>query len=88
MKERVSVITRKGQITIPAEMRKALDLNEGDKVEISLEDDTVLLKRSSGSVVARTAGALRSDALLLSAEEEREAAERAIAEDVVSRSGV
>ncbi len=87
MNERVSVITRKGQVTIPAEMRKALGLDEGDKVEISLEDDAVRLRRSSGSVVARTAGALGSDAPLLTAEEEREAVERAIAEDVVSRSG-
>ena len=38
-----------------------------------------------GSVVQRTAGLLRSDAPLLSAEEERAAAERAIAEDVVRR---
>ncbi|MDP9379923.1 MAG: AbrB/MazE/SpoVT family DNA-binding domain-containing protein [Chloroflexota bacterium] len=88
MNERVSVVTRKGQITIPAEMRKALDLNEGDKVALSLEEGEVRVRGSSGSVVARTAGALRSDAPLLSPEEEREAAERAIAEDVVSRSGV
>lgn len=40
-----------------------------------------------GSVVQRTAGLLRSDTPLLSAEEERAAAERAIAEDVVRRMG-
>lgn len=32
MKEYVSVITRKGQVTIPAEIRRALDLHEGDAV--------------------------------------------------------
>ena len=40
-----------------------------------------------GSVVERTAGLLRSDAPLLAAEEERAAAQRAIAEDVVKRLG-
>ena len=32
MNERFSVVTRKGQITIPADFRKALGLKEGDKV--------------------------------------------------------
>jgi bifunctional DNA-binding transcriptional regulator/antitoxin component of YhaV-PrlF toxin-antitoxin module len=31
MHERLSVVTRKGQITIPAEFRRALGLKEGDK---------------------------------------------------------
>ncbi len=87
MNQRVSTVTRKGQITIPVEMRRALDINEGDKVELSLEEDGVKRKRSSGSIVARTAGALKSEVPMLSPEEEREAAERAIAEDVVRRMG-
>ena len=87
MTGRLSVVTRKGQVTIPVEMRRALDLNEGDRVEISLEEDGVKLRRSSGSVVARTAGALRSNTPPASAEELREIAERGIAEDVVARMG-
>lgn len=38
MEERLTVMTRKGQITIPAEIRRALGLKEGDKVAISLPD--------------------------------------------------
>jgi AbrB family looped-hinge helix DNA binding protein len=34
--ERLTVVTRKGQITITAEIRRALGLKEGDKVAISL----------------------------------------------------
>lgn len=86
MNERVTVVTRKGQITIPAEIRKALELSEGDKVAVSLDGEEVKVRRSHG-VVARTAGILRSDTAALSAEELREAAERAIAEDVVERMG-
>ncbi len=84
MKERVTVVTRKGQITIPAEIRRVLHINVGDKVVVSLEEDGVKLKPSAG-VVARTAGALKSDSPLLTPEQEREAAERAVAEEVVSR---
>jgi AbrB family looped-hinge helix DNA binding protein len=38
MYEQVSVLTRKGQVTVPAEIRRALGLREGDKVIFSLED--------------------------------------------------
>jgi AbrB family looped-hinge helix DNA binding protein len=84
MNERFSVVTRKGQITIPADFRKALGLKEGDKVALSLEQGEVKLSRT-GSVVAATAGALKSDMPALSPEEERRAAEQAIADDVIER---
>jgi len=38
MKELLTVVTRKGQITVPAAIRKALALREGDKVALSLTD--------------------------------------------------
>jgi len=33
-----SVVTRKGQITLPVEIRRVLGIKEGDKVELSLSD--------------------------------------------------
>jgi len=84
MKERLSVVTRKGQITIPAEIRRALDIKEGDKVAFTMEAGEVKLSRT-GSVVAATAGALKSDMPPLTPEKEREAAEQAIAQDVAAR---
>jgi antitoxin PrlF len=38
-KEILSTITSKGQVTIPAEVRKHLDLKAGDKVVFVLEDE-------------------------------------------------
>jgi antitoxin PrlF len=38
MKELLSVITRKGQVTVPAEVRRSLGLKQGDKVAFRLED--------------------------------------------------
>jgi antitoxin PrlF len=47
MYEQLSVLTRKGQVTIPAEIRRALGLREGDKVVFSLEN------ASTGQVTVR-----------------------------------
>lgn len=81
---RSSVITRKGQVTIPAEIRAELGLREGDRVEFVVKNKTVsLIPR--GSFVARTAGIVRSRGKPLSAEELREAAANAIADDVEKR---
>jgi len=38
MRELLTVVTRKGQITVPAEIRKALNLKEGDKVALSISE--------------------------------------------------
>ncbi len=86
MKERVSVVTRKGQITIPAEFRKALGLKEGDKVALSLEEGEVRLSPTE-SIVTRTAGIFKTDEPAKTAEELRVLAEEAVAADVMERSG-
>ncbi len=39
MKEQYTVVTRKGQITVPAEIRKALGLRMGDRIAVSLDSD-------------------------------------------------
>jgi len=36
-------VTRNGQITIPAAIRQELEIQEGDRVEVSVVDDTVVL---------------------------------------------
>jgi AbrB family looped-hinge helix DNA binding protein len=86
MKELWTVVTRKGQVTVPAQIRKELELKEGDKVAFVLDEGQVRLVRTS-SVVQRTAGALKSRKPPLTAEELREEAERAIAEGAVQRMG-
>ena len=86
MRQPESTVTRKGQITVPIEIRKALGIKSGDRVSFVLEDGTARLERR-GSVTDRTAGLFRSTQLALSAEQLREAAEQAIADEVIERSG-
>jgi antitoxin PrlF len=85
MNEQLTIVTRKGQVTIPADIRRALGIKEGDKVAFVLEDDQVTLTRK-GSVVEQTAGALKSDMPALTPQEERAATEQAIAEEALERS--
>ena len=75
-----SVLTRKGQVTIPAEVRRKLGLKRGDRVAFVLDDGSVRLVREA-SVTERTAGIFRTKEPPLTAEELRRAAEEAIAED-------
>jgi len=49
-------------VTIPVEMRRALGLEPGDKVEFTREGDRIVLSRPR-SVVAETAGALAAYAV-------------------------
>ncbi len=86
MKELLSTVTTKGQVTIPVEIRRRLGVNPHDKVAFVLDDDHVQLVRR-GSVVDRTAGIFKTSQPPLTAEELRESAERAIAEDVAERMG-
>ena len=50
-------MTRKGQVTIPAEIRDRLHLTEGDRFVVTVHDGDVVL-RTERSIVASTAGAL------------------------------
>lgn len=86
MKERLSIVTRKGQVTVPAEIREVLGIKPGDKVAFVMEDGGVELRRT-GSVVEATAGAFKDRGPVMTAEELRREAERAIAEDAMGRSG-
>jgi AbrB family looped-hinge helix DNA binding protein len=52
---RTTTLTRKGRVTIPTEIRKALGLVEGDRLEVQLDSETVCLRRAE-SVITRTAG--------------------------------
>jgi AbrB family looped-hinge helix DNA binding protein len=84
MKEHTTRMTRKGQVTIPVAIRQALSLKQGDYVDWLIEEGHVRLRRSS-SIVARTAGILKSDGPSYTTEEERAAAEQAIAEEAEQR---
>jgi AbrB family looped-hinge helix DNA binding protein len=44
-----ATVTSKGQITIPAEVRRALDLHEGDRVVFRVVEGRTLLQRESSS---------------------------------------
>ena len=84
MKELLATVTSKGQITIPVEVRRSLGLRQGDKVAFVIDDRQVVLRRT-GSVVAATAGALRSARSPLSAKDLRVAAEADMSEETTDR---
>ncbi len=82
MAQHLTVLTRKGQITIPAEIRRALDLKEGDKIAVTLDGGRAHLA-PYGSVTERTAGIFKNAGPVLSAEELRDAFAQGVADEVI-----
>lgn len=58
MNEYITTVTRKGQITIPVDIRRALGIEEGDKIAVALEgeDAGVIVVRPVRSVADMTYG--------------------------------
>jgi AbrB family looped-hinge helix DNA binding protein len=80
----VTVVTRKGQITIPADVWRALGLREGDRVSVVVEGGHARIQRAGG-VIARTGGIVKTSQPPLSDDELREQTESAIAADAIER---
>ncbi|MDQ3695181.1 MAG: AbrB/MazE/SpoVT family DNA-binding domain-containing protein [Chloroflexota bacterium] len=85
MVARDTTLTRKGQITIPIEIRQALNLTEGEKLSVEQHGEAVLVRRAI-SVAERTAGGLAQYRRIppLTPSEERAAFEQAVADEVMA----
>jgi AbrB family looped-hinge helix DNA binding protein len=83
MVSHTTTLTRNGQVAIPIEIRRALDLNAGDQVEVEQQGEVILVRRAR-SVAERTGGILVGYRLAtpLPAEDERAAFEQAVADEV------
>ena len=68
---RTARLTTKGQVTIPADVRRLLGVGQHDQVTFLVEAGEVRLTASAVSVVARTAGVLKDSQPRLSAREEK-----------------
>lgn len=81
-----SRMTSKGQVTVPAALRKELGLAPGDRVEFVQENGSVRVRKAE-SVVMRSAGSVQPPPGRenWSWEEIREFTEREIAKDVLRR---
>jgi len=81
-----SVVTRKGQITLPVEIRRALGIKEGDKVELSLSDagQALVILRPVRSIAEATFGAVAPRKQPEDFQELRRECEDGIAEDLMA----
>jgi AbrB family looped-hinge helix DNA binding protein len=86
MVARRTTVTRKGQVTIPIDIRRRLGIKEGDKLAVEVHDDEIVFRRAQ-SYAERTAGILAKYRLHvpMTPEEEREAFGQAIAEEVAEQ---
>ncbi len=78
----ISQVTTKGQVTIPADIRKLFGMTPHSKVSFIVKDNEVKIAPAK-SVVAATAGIFKSDIQKGTIEEETIAVEEAIAEEAM-----
>ena len=64
-----ATITSKGQVTIPAKIREALDLHEGDKIDFRIQEGGTLEVSVVGGTIADLKGILPPPRRRLSLEE-------------------
>lgn len=50
-----TTVSAKSQIVLPAEIRRALGIRTGDQLEVSIEDDHIVLRRAPQSDTAALA---------------------------------
>jgi AbrB family looped-hinge helix DNA binding protein len=86
MKELLATVNTKGQVTIPAEVRRALGVSVPGKVAFLIDGDEIRVARR-GSVVQRTAGSMKAKGPARGARQLRAAAEAAMAEEAAKRMG-
>ena len=46
MRESTATVTERGQVTIPAEVRKVLGIGKGDRIVFALEDGKAVVKKA------------------------------------------
>ncbi len=85
--EQFTVVTRKGQITVPAQIRKALGLHIGDRVAVSLDAEGELHAnlRPVSSVADATFGSIHSQSPVTEDEVHQAFAEHVTARDQRSK---
>lgn len=88
MKEFFTVVTRKGQITVPAEIRKTLNLRQGDRVGLSVtktrKDKIQVTLRPVPSVAEMTFGSVTPRKRPEDFEELRQLFEEGVAGEVMA----
>ncbi len=75
MKEITASVTERGQVTIPAEVRRALGLKKRDKVNFVIDGEQILLRRPRFTI-ATAAGSVKPihrdiDEMIREAKDER-----------------
>lgn len=84
--ELLTVMTRKGQITVPAAIRRALGIKEGDKLALSIREEREgeVILRPVRSVAEATYGVAGGTGQLADLDRMRDQFEEGMAEEALS----
>jgi antitoxin PrlF len=75
-----SRMTSKGQVTVPAELRRELGLKPGDRVEFVRENGSIQVRKAE-SIVMKLAGSVPSRGVVLEPDDIHRIVEEGVAEE-------
>ena len=52
----ISKITRNYQLTLPKDVRRMINIKEGDEVVVTVENSTIKISKIDGHIITRTSG--------------------------------
>ena len=52
----ISKITRNYQLTLPKDVRRMINIKEGDEVVVTVENSTIKISKIDGDIITRTSG--------------------------------
>ena len=80
-----TILSSKGQVTIPKEVRDFLGLRAGDGVSFEIRGQQVMVKPLRRQTLENLLGSLKSEQPYLGREAEQQAMERAVAEELIQK---
>jgi antitoxin PrlF len=84
LKYETGKVSNKGLVVIPIEVRRALSIEEGDKLEITVDDGHAIMNVVKKKSILDVFGIIRSDKEMLPVKEIKQLVKNDIVKDIVA----
>lgn len=84
LKYETGKVSNKGLVVIPIEVRRALSIEEGDRLEITVDDDHAIMNVVKKKSILNVFGMIRTDKAIMPVNEIKQLVKDDIVKDIVA----